>query len=78
MTGIEYIAHIDMDAFFASVEQAANPGLKGRPIAVTGIGKRHSVVTSASYEAKRFGVRSGMPFFQAVKLCPDMMAAKVQ
>ncbi|HOY27171.1 MAG TPA: DNA polymerase IV, partial [Mesotoga sp.] len=78
MTGIEYVAHIDMDAFFASIEQAANPCLKGRPIAVTGIGKRHSVVTSASYEAKRLGVRSGMPFFQAVKLCPDLMAVKVQ
>lgn len=78
MTGIEYVAHIDMDAFFASIEQAANPCLKGRPIAVTGIDKRHSVVTSASYEAKRLGVRSGMPFFQAVKLCPGLMAVKVQ
>jgi DNA polymerase-4 len=49
LKGIPYVSHIDMDAFFASIEQAANPTLKGKPIAVTGIGKRHSVVTSASY-----------------------------
>ncbi|PNE23392.1 DNA polymerase [Mesotoga sp. Brook.08.YT.4.2.5.1] len=78
LKGIPYVSHIDMDAFFASIEQAANPTLKGKPIAVTGIGKRHSVVTSASYEAKRLGVKSGMAFFEALKLCPDLIAVGVQ
>ncbi len=78
MKGISYVSHIDMDAFFASIEQAANPALKGLPIAVTGIGKRHSVVTSASYEAKKYGVKSGMPFFQANKLCPELIPVKVR
>ncbi|WP_068346835.1 DNA polymerase Y family protein [Kosmotoga arenicorallina] len=60
-----------MDAFFASVEQASNPYLKGKAIIVTGKGLRHSVVTTASYEAKRKGVRSGMPAHEALKLCPE-------
>lgn len=64
------ILHIDMDAFFASVEQLDNPGLKGKPV-IVGSPTRRGVVTTASYEARRFGVHSAMPMFQARRLCPE-------
>ena len=64
------ILHIDMDAFFASIEQRDNPLLKGKPLMVCGDPERRSVVSTASYEARAFGVRAGMPIRTARRLCP--------
>jgi len=65
------IMHIDLDAFFVSVEQAQNPDLKSKPVVVGGKPDRRGVVASASYEARRFGLHAGMPLATASRLCPQ-------
>jgi DNA polymerase-4 len=65
------IFHIDLDAFFVSVEQVLNPKLKGKPVIVGGDPERRGVVASASYEARPFGIHAGMPLSKAHRLCPQ-------
>jgi len=71
------ILHIDMDAFYASVEQLDNPDLKNKPVIVGGK-SRMGVVSAASYEARKFGVHSAMPIFQARKKCPEAILVPVR
>jgi DNA polymerase-4 len=73
---VRQIIHLDLDAFFASVEELLNPELRGRPIVVGGSAQGRGVVSSASYAARRFGISSAMPTAQALRLCPDVVVVR--
>lgn len=73
---MKYILHIDCDAFYASCEEIRNPKLKKRPMAVGGLSNK-SIITTANYEARKFGIHSAMPVFMAKDLCPNLILVKV-
>lgn len=73
---MKYILHIDCDAFYASCEEIRNPKLKKRPMAVGGLTNK-SIITTANYEARKFGIHSAMPVFMARDLCPNLILVKV-
>lgn len=71
------IIHIDMDCFYAAIEERENPTLRGKPVGVSGSDRR-SVLTTANYEARKYGCRSAMPVFKALELCPQLILVPVQ
>lgn len=76
-TGMRKIVHIDMDCFYAAIEERENPDLRGKPVAVAGSSRR-GVLTTANYEARKSGCRSAMPVFKALELCPDLILVPVR
>jgi DNA polymerase-4 len=74
---VRKIVHIDMDCFYAAIEEREDPSLRGRPVGVAGSSRR-GVLTTANYEARKFGCRSAMPVFQALALCPSLVLVPVR
>ena len=72
------IIHIDMDCFYAAIEVRERPELKGEPVAVGGRSRRRGVLTTCNYEARKFGIHSAMPTFQAVQRCPHLVVLPVR